>query len=459
MASINKAEKHEPVRTHGGAVASRTSAAETLRRSVMANMLWEDSFYEDGEKVADRIANILPKVPEAEAREILYAAKNEQKLRHMPLYLLCLFAKQGWLKKDDVATICTRVDDMTELLALYWNENKNKPLPKQMIKGLQLAFAKFDEYQLAKYDRDKAVKLRDVLRITRPKPTSEEQAKLYKKVLDRTLTTPDTWEVALSKCKNAEEKKAEWKRLVENKKLGGLATLRNISNMEKVGLDSDEIRQAIRQGNYSRILPFQFTTAAAHATRYENVIEEAFLSCLSQRPKLKGKTIVVIDVSGSMYHSAVSAKSEMDRAKAAATLAAIMREICEDPVIYATAGSDYSRIHQTELVPARRGFALVDAVYKMSSPLGGGGIFLKQVCDFLKKKEGSAARMIIFTDEQDCDVKGSPSTAMPVGDKGYIINVGTYDRGIAYTKNWLHISGFSESCVDYIIEAEKMNLN
>jgi hypothetical protein len=43
-------------------------------------------------------------------------------------------------------------------------------LPAQMRKGLARAFGKFDEYQLAKYDRDGVVKLRDVLRLARPKP-------------------------------------------------------------------------------------------------------------------------------------------------------------------------------------------------------------------------------------------------------------------------------------------------
>jgi hypothetical protein len=455
MASVNKPIPHEVERTHGGAVASRITAVEILKRSVMANMLWEDNFYEDGESVAKRIADTLPKVSENDARTILYASKEEQHLRHTPLYLLCLFAKQGWLKKDDVVRVCTRVDDMTELLALYWSDGKDKPLPKQMVKGLQIAFKKFDEYQLAKYNRKKEVKLRDVLRITRPKPDNDEQSELWNKVLNNNLKTPDTWEVAISVCKTDSEKKVEWERLIDSKSLGGLATLRNLRNMQDVKVDPNKITTAIKQANYNMILPFQFTSAVKYAPRYLSVIEDKFLENLSQKSKLKGKSIIVIDVSGSMYGSPVSKDSDMDRAKAASTLAAIMREICEDPVIYATGGNDGLRLHKTKVVPSYKGFALVDAVYNMKGPLGGGGIFLKQVCEFLKEKEQTSDRMIVFTDEQDCDIRGSPSTALPVGDKGYIINVGTYNKGIAYTKNWLHISGFSEACVDYIIEAEK----
>ena len=43
-------------------------------------------------------------------------------------------------------------------------QRKRQPVSAQVKKGLARALTKFDAYQLAKYDRDSAVKLRDVLR-------------------------------------------------------------------------------------------------------------------------------------------------------------------------------------------------------------------------------------------------------------------------------------------------------
>jgi 60 kDa SS-A/Ro ribonucleoprotein len=151
-----------------------------------------------------------------------------------------------------------------------------------------------------------------------------------------------------------------------------------------------------------------------------------------------------------MYGTKISQKSEMDRADAACALAMLARELCENPIIYATAGNDSTRIHATALVPARRGFALAQAIHEMCSPLGGGGIFLKQVIDFVKAKERSVDRIIVVTDEQDCDDNKSPDLADAFGTHNYLINVNTYENGIAYGKKWIHINGWSEAVLDYI---------
>ena len=61
----NVAAKYSPnaPRTHEGALATpNPSALAQLKRSVMACMLWEDSFYEDGKAIAERIAELLKQV-------------------------------------------------------------------------------------------------------------------------------------------------------------------------------------------------------------------------------------------------------------------------------------------------------------------------------------------------------------------------------------------------------------
>lgn len=204
-----------------------------------------------------------------------------------------------------------------------------------------------------------------------------------------------------------------------------------------------------------RILPFRFLAAAKHAPQWEPQIESAMLRCLEGKEKLRGKTILIVDVSGSMYGQKLSTKSELDRAEGACALAVCVRELCEQPVIYATAGNDHTRIHSTKMVPPRRGLALKDVIYGLCHPLGGGGIFLRQVMEYVEKQERTADRIIVITDEQDCavDAQDSPEKANAFGTHNYIINVASYAHGISYSR-FTHINGWSDAVLDYIRVAE-----
>jgi hypothetical protein len=86
--------------------------------------------------------------------------------------------------------------------------------------------------------------------------------------------------------------------------------------------------------------------------------------------------------------------------------------------------------------------------------LGGGGIFLVQCLDYIKKREKTADRIIVFTDEQDCDQKLNPASADAFGKRNYLVNVAAYRNGIGYEK-FVHIDGFSETVLGYIRESER----
>jgi hypothetical protein len=289
--------------------------------------------------------------------------------------------------------------------------------------------------------------LRDVLFLTHPRPENKGQVDLWKKLVDGELTTPDTWEVNLSEGKN---KKDTFERLLKENKLGSLALLRNLRNMQQSGVDKDIIVDSLGKMKVFRVLPFRFLVAARHVPDLEPEIEQAFYRCTENADKLSGKTIMVVDVSGSMYGGRLSKYSELDRAQVASSLAPLARELCEDVVIYATAGDDGARIHKTQKVPARHGFALSDVIYGQCKPLGGGGIFLKQCLEYIKNIEKSADRIVVITDEQDCDLKNKPQGADAFGKYNYVINVASNQNGISYNPKWVHIDGFSENVLNYI---------
>lgn len=436
-------------KTHEGAVAVRLDPERTLRRSIMACLLWEGEFYEDGESIADRIMGLIPKVKPERVAAMAVECREKMKLRHMPLLLCRELARQGTLKAETLGTIIQRADELAEFVALYWKDGRC-PLSAQVKKGLARAFKKFDAYNLAKYNRDGLVSLRDVMFMVHPKPNDEEQAATWKKLAEGTLEPPDTWEVALSKTDGV-DKKAKWERLLKEKKLGGFALIRNLCNMIKAKVPEKLITEALGAMKADRILPFRFYAAAKMAPRFELALDDVMLRCLGQMPKLAGKTVLVVDVSGSMYGQTISGRSKMDRAQVACVLAAFAREVCETARIYATAGNDGAEVHDTQEVPARRGMALADAIHGMCRPLGGGGIFLTQVMDYIEKHESNVDRVIVITDEQDCDhnPKRSPSKAKRIGRNNYLINVGSYENGIGY-EPWHHIDGWSESVIDYI---------
>ncbi len=90
-----------------------------------------------------------------------------------------------------------RPDELTEFLAIYWagklgamEQRKTQAVSAQVKKGLAKALAKFDAYQLAKYDRDGAVRLRDVLFLVHAKPKDKEQEAVWKQLVDGTLASP-----------------------------------------------------------------------------------------------------------------------------------------------------------------------------------------------------------------------------------------------------------------------------
>src|SRR5579862_8270656 len=219
-------------RTHEGGPAKTISPELQLRRSVLACLLWEEQFYEDGVEIAGRIQELVPKVKPEAVAALAVEARENMKLRHAPLLLVREMARHKThrgLVAETLARVIQRADELAEFVAIYW-QNGRAPLSAQVKKGLAAAFTKFDEYQLAKYDRAGAIRLRDVLFLSHAKPRDAAQAALWKRLIAGELATPDTWEVALSTGRDREgqaaEKRSTWERLLSERKLGALALLR-----------------------------------------------------------------------------------------------------------------------------------------------------------------------------------------------------------------------------------------
>lgn len=426
--------------TREGARATRFTPEMELKRALMNCLLWEDQFYEDGVAIADRIRALVPKVAPAKVAQLAIEAREVMKLRHAPLLVIREMArseKHRALVAETLDRVIQRPDEMTELLAIYWadalgpmQQRKRQPISAQVKKGLARALTKFDAYQLAKWDRDGAVRIRDVLFLVHAKPKDAEQAKVWKQLVDGELASPDTWEVSLSAGKS---KRETFERLIAERKLGGLALLRNLRLMQTAQVPRETIAGAIEAMRTDRILPYRFITAARYAPDFEPELEAAMLKSVKDHVRLPGRTRLLIDVSGSMF-ATLSAQSEMTRAEAACGLAILAREICDEVEIFTFS-------NEVVKVPPRRGFALRDAI--ISSQPHGGTYLGKAVTEIDRKGD----RLIVFTDEQSHDQVPEPRA------RGTMVNVASYQHGVGHGA-WTRVNGFSEAVVAWIAASE-----
>lgn len=424
--------------THEGAPAVELGAIAELEKTVACCMLFENTFYESGSDIAKRIEALCEQVSPADLTLLAIRARGELKLRHVSLFLCIQLLKKK--SKHSLVGICIekviqRADELAEILAMYWKDGR-KPLPRQLKVGIAKAFRKFNAYQLAKYNRDGKVKLRDALFLSHAKPKDDEQAATWKRLIDGTLEAPDTWEVALSAGKDKGE---TFTRLIQEKKLGYMALLRNLRNMEEAGVDHELVRSAlITQSKGSKALPYRFVAAAKHAPSYAQDVSDAMLASLEDYPNLEGRTAIVVDTSGSM-ECELSGKSKMNRIDAATSLAILLREISNCRVfVFGT--------HMAE-VKNLRGMALMDAIG--IGDVGHGTNIGNAILGCLSAFP-DIQRMFVITDEQSHD-------EIPSFDgKGYIINVAPYKPALP-TKggSWTRISGFSERIIDWVRVEEK----
>jgi 60 kDa SS-A/Ro ribonucleoprotein len=438
MTKMNVWKRMFPVRTHEGAVAQKVSPKLELRRTVLTCLLWEGTFYEKGGAIAARVAELVRENKAEAVAALAREARDQMQLRHVPLFLVRELARRkgtGALVAETLEHVIQRADELGEFVALYWKQKK-EPLSAGVKRGLARAFTKFDAYQLAKYNRESVVKLRDVLFLCHAKPKDEAQAAAWKKLVEGSLEAPDTWEVALSAQRG---KKETFERLLEEGKLGGMAVLRNLRLMIAAGVSQKLIRQRLDKG-VARVLPFRFVTAARYAPKLEDALESAMLKGVAGLPDLAGSTGLLLDVSGSM-NASLSKKSETTRMDAAAGLAILLREKAEE---FSLATFSDSCVE----LPPRRGFALRDAMLKSQAHAS---TYLKRALTHLstlpdwKKLE----RLIVITDEQSHDGILPAWTA-----KAYVVNVAPYKHGLSYGNGWTHIDGWSERIVDYIAAVE-----
>lgn len=278
--------------------------------SLVLTSFLKDKFYSSENEQVEQIKQFVSALDsEFVAKTALYA-RNEFGMRSVSHLIAGEIAKKvrgaKWTRSF-FNQVVKRPDDLLEILAYYFSTEKK--LSNPLRDGFATAIERFSEYQLAKYRGEgKSIKMVDAVNLCHPK-SNEALSKLMK----GTLKSFDTWETELSKTGGDEElKKGVWSKLIKSKKIGYFALLRNLRNIieqsPEVITEALELLVDENLIKKSLVLPFRYLTAIKEIQQLNGsgvrqtlvALSKAVDISLSNVPKYNGKTLVVLDTSGSM---------------------------------------------------------------------------------------------------------------------------------------------------------------
>ncbi len=379
--------------------------------------------------------------------------------------------------RDFYNAVIYRVDDMMEILGYYLEKNQGRPLPNALKAGFAEAFKRFDAYQLAKYKGDtRAVKLVDVVRLVRPKPTAKN-ADALAKLLKGELKNTQTWEAKISAAGHIKDEKEQsaarndaWAELLKENKLGYLALVRNLTNIAK---DADDATfelalkalvnaDAIKK---SLIFPFQLYTAyrevesngrigkAGRIAKIMDHLSQALdLSCANV-PEMPGKTLVAIDISGSM-DAGVANMNSTNCVTLATLFGVILAKANDADVIQFQTSAKF--------VPVLKSRSTLDTV-KMLARTSGGTNF-ESIFDLIGQEKKKYDRIFILSDMMAwMQHNWSPKTMLQkykltTGADPFIYSFDLKGNGTTqFDENGkvCMLAGFSEKVFDLIKTAEQ----
>ncbi len=291
----------------------------------------------------------------------------------------------GWNRRA-IDAVLQRADEPGEMLG-YWTSRYGRRLPKPVKRGIADAVQRlYNGKSLLKYDTaSKGYRFGDVLNLVHaaPDPDKPWQGDVFQYALDRrhnpndavepptnrTLTarrellqvpvderrallTADggaerlaaagmTWE-ALAGWLQGPMDAAAWEAIIPS--MGVMALARNLRNFDEAGV-SDAVAAEVcarfadpEQVAKSRMFPFRWWAAYKHAPslRWAHALEQALGHSLANVPRLKGRTLILVDRSPSMFPGYVFStpnSSDITLAEQAAVFGSALAQRAEKPTL------------------------------------------------------------------------------------------------------------------------------
>jgi hypothetical protein len=459
-ANIRRAVQSEPTRTtnYEGGVAFTMNDKLRLYTRVASCLVGEPKFYkevdeETGRITADNQDDLLLKDLATVARlepefilKLAAYARNNLYLRTIPTVMLVeasLIPETKPFVRRYAPFIIKRADELTEAMAYLQakigNIGSKSPkgsMPAALKKGLADSFHNFDAYQFGKYNRDGAVKLKDVLKVVHPKPLNDAESALFLSIKDETLASPETWETVISGKGSTKE---NWESIIP--KMPYMATLRNLRNFLEKGVDADSLRIVLarlsdpEQVKRSKQFPFRYFSAyreienvgSPYTTKTLDTLETALDISVANLPRFAGTTFITADNSGSMS-APLSAKGSVRREDVANLLMAISNALCEFPIC-SIFGDDFKVKNMSQ-----RNGAIANMRTIRNDEVGSSTNAYKAF-DYLINNRIKVDRIILFSDMQCYDSSHRAYTLMSSYNYGYESNIAASFRKYKTTVN------------------------
>jgi hypothetical protein len=462
--------------TYEGAPGYARDAKGELFLLAVSNLVGEATFYEKSGDRDQRYRELVRQVAIADAEwmlSFLSWLRGEGNMRSASLVGAAEAVKSrldvtraglevanGARNRQMIDAVLVRADEPGEMLA-YWISRYGRAIPKLIKRGIGDAVRRlYSERSLLKYDTNsRGFRFGDVLDLTHPRPAAPWQGDLFRHAIDRrhghdaeipdTLPTirshvdmrataalyPDTmlnpevlretamtWEDALSLVGSRVDKRALWEALIPS--MGYMALLRNLRNFDQAEV-SDEIAATVaarladpEQVARSRQFPFRFLAAYRHtpSLRWGHALDRALTASLANLPELPGRTLVLVDRSGSMF-GRMSGRSELDFADSAAIFgtALAMRNLGRVDLVQFGSSS--------QPVPVQRGESLLKILDRFTN-MGG-----TETAAAMQRHYGGHDRVVVVTDEQAWSGFGNPGDHVLGQIPLYTFNLVGYQHG------------------------------
>ncbi|NUL34272.1 TROVE domain-containing protein [Streptomyces lunaelactis] len=467
------------LRTHQGGTGAERDPRSELFLLAVANFVSQQTFYDTGDNRDNRFTTLVRRLAVEDPQwtaDLLGWLRGAGNMRTASIVGAAEYVKArldasataGPTNRQVIDSVLRRADEPGELLG-YWTSQYGRNVPKPVKREIADAVARlYNGKSLLKYDTaSKGYRFGDILNLVHasPDPGKPWQGSLFQYALDRrhnpdtaeppasnrtltahralmavpvserraVITAPDgsarlaeagmTWE-ALAGWLQGPMDAAAWEAVIPS--MGAMALIRNLRNFDEAGVSDEVAAQVAAEISdpevvaKSRQFPFRYLAAYQHAPslRWSYALERALGHSLANVPALPGRTLILVDRSGSMWER-LSDRSELNRADAAAIFgtAVAMRAAGADLVQFGTTNSP---------VKFRTGESVLKVLERFGD-LGG-----TNTTEAVRKHYNKHDRVLIVTDEQAAySHHGDPAEQVPAHIPLYTWNLAGYRAGHA----------------------------
>jgi hypothetical protein len=490
--------------TYNGAAGFSYEDKSALFLLATNSMFGQDKFYESAKQADDRFVELVRRIARADAAwtfDFITWLRQSGNMRTGAVVAsveACLATKgfqpapgQQGISRRLARAGLGRADEIGEAVGYFTKKYPGQQIPKPLKRGWADAMADlFNEYSAMKYgNSDKKEYTPDrLLNLLHPVAKAPWQSDLFgylvarkygeveipaslktlrtrAELMDRSvndrrafLTRPNaaevlkaagmTWEALAGWLQGPMDAQA-WQAIIPN--MGYFALLRNLRNFDQAGIDNRTAAYVLgklsseEEVKRSKIFPFRFLAAHRNVlhSRWASALSMALDASLGNIPKLSGRTLILVDTSGSMNYP-FSEHSEMKRWDAASLFGIALAKTCESVDLYSYASGYGKWLMEYKVTKGRDVLSEVDLWQRLGYNIGGGTPTAQAVQATYKGHD----RVIILTDEQAnyAGVYGVDK-GVPADKHFYTFNLAGYRQAHAPTGKFRHsFGGLTDAC-------------